>query len=336
VSFEPDQVKGLRNERKACHFWVDNEVADCYQPIVGADAVWVYCRIARYAYGAWIVSPKVRGVDSRVSLREMAEWCGKSVDTVWRCLMVLEHVGLLRAVRGSKSKGRYALADVKNLVMSEGGVYDREMGSFQLPVARVATLKVEVKELRVRLARKSSGLEIVGGKAAAIESVAQSDRLGGDLFGAPSAKCDRSVAPDVQPSITENSKTAKQNYAPMSPSLRDGDGVPENREALAANAVDAATDRVMREIGATARRLRKKLRVVLWCRVETGEEPEAVADRMIDAWRRYSKQGLRLFKRRSVAEFFEGPYWLDSNTWDWDAQFIREERQQAGARAGSW
>lgn len=222
-------LTGLRNERKPCHFWVDNEVADCYQPIVGADAIWVYCRIARNAHGAWIVSPKVRGGDTRVSLREMAEWCGKSVDTVWRCLQVLQHVGLLQAVRGAKAKGRYALADVKDLVTREGGEYDREIGSFRLPAARAAELKEQVRALRLKLARKkaSDAMEatLAQGKDE-ISSVAQSDRLEGELFAVPEAKSDRfvalsdkTVALDAQPSITTKSKTARQNLPPQPPQV---------------------------------------------------------------------------------------------------------------------
>jgi len=85
------------------------------------------------------------------------------VDTVSRCLQVLEHVGLLQAVRGAKAKGRYALADVKDLVTREGGLYDRETGSFQLPAKRTVELKLQVRELRAKLARKSgSRLAIVG------------------------------------------------------------------------------------------------------------------------------------------------------------------------------
>jgi hypothetical protein len=224
VSEGSEKLTGLRDVRKPCHFWVDNEVADCYQPIVGADAIWVYCRIARNAHGAWIVSPKRRDGDTRVSLREMAEWCGKSVDTVWRCLQVLEHVGLMRALRGAKSSGRYALADVKDLVTREGGQYDRTMGSFQLPPARVAALQAEVKALRAKLARKAScQLSVVGGQEA-VASVAQSDSLESGLFAAADAECDSSVAPsdtsvapDAQPSITQEGKPAKQTTTPQPP-----------------------------------------------------------------------------------------------------------------------
>jgi hypothetical protein len=91
------------------------------------------------------------------------------------------------------------------------------MGSFQLPPARVAELKQQVKELRAKLARKASGLSIV-------QSVALSDRLEGPLFSAPDGKCDSSVAPsdtsvapDVQTSITTRKQESKTNYTPVAP-----------------------------------------------------------------------------------------------------------------------
>jgi hypothetical protein len=214
VASQGDIVTGLRNERKACHFWVDNEVVDIYQAIVGADAIWVYSRIARNAHGAWIVSPARRG-DMRVSLREMADWCGKSVDTVWRCLQILEHVGLLRGDHGTKSKGRYALVDVKDLVTGEGGYYDREMGSFRLPPAKVGELQQQVRDLRLKLARKKVGLP----------SVAQSDRFEQPVFSVPEAECDRSVAPSDKTValgatgnlLLQESKKTKLTTTPIAP-----------------------------------------------------------------------------------------------------------------------
>lgn len=222
VTSGTETLTSLRNDRKACYFWLDNEVVDCYQPIVGADAIWVYSRIARNAHGAWIVSPRRRDGDTRLALREMAEWCGKSVDTVWRCLQVLEYVGLLRGEHGAKSKGRYALVDVKDLVTREGAHYVSGLGSYRLPDERVAELKAQVKVLRAKLARKKSGQLSVVSEAA--ESVAQSDRLESDIFSAAEGKCDRSVAPSDKsvalgalPSNTQDSKTSKQTTPPLPP-----------------------------------------------------------------------------------------------------------------------
>jgi len=229
VNFSGKQNVQLRDERKAWHFWIDNEVADCYQPIVGADAVWVYCRIARYAHGAWIVSPRVRGNDTRVSLREMAGWCGKSPDTVWRCLQVLEHVGLLYCEHGTRSAGRYALADVKDLVMREGGQYDRVLGAWVLPQERAVQLAEEVHQLRTQMARKKTVADWPS-------SVAQSDRLSGQLFSVPVAQSDKTVAPEVQicrsgatASLFIESKKARTSTTPPNPLASEG-GVADGGE----------------------------------------------------------------------------------------------------------
>ncbi|UWZ84637.1 helix-turn-helix domain-containing protein [Occallatibacter riparius] len=337
-----DQEVSLRDQRKPCHFWVDNEVADCYQPLIGADATWVYCRIARYAHGAWIVSPKVRSGDTRVSLREMAEWCGKSVDTVWRCLQVLQHVGLIHAQGAVKSKGRYALADVKDLVSREGGAYDSGMGCLQLPVARAAALKVEVRELRARLARKTSGLSVVGGVSMANASVALSDRLEGSLFSVPGEKCDRSVAQSdktVAPGATDDNvlrtQDCKTEKLPPAPSCcatgGDGGTASPDRE------IDDAVKRVMDAIGATARRLKRKIREQIGLRVDAGSGRAAeVADRMIAAQRKLEKNSHLLFKVPSAAEFYESGMWENSARWNWDQTAIREAQRAMEARAGSF
>lgn len=339
-----EQTISLRNDRKACHFWVDNEIADCYQAVIGADATWIYCRIARHAHGAWIMSPKSRGGDPRVSLREMAEWCGKSVDTVWRCLQVLQHVGLIRAELSAKSKGRYALADVKDLVVREGGAYDARTGSMQLPAARAAALKAEVKSLRTKLARKSSGLAVVGGGATAAASVAPSDRLESSLFFASGEKCDSSVAPSdtsVAPGATAFLTTRKQDCKtkdspqPPAASAAGGDGGTSGA-ASSDREIDEAVQRVMDAIGATARRLGKKIRGQVARRVELGEGSGEVADRMIAAHGRLEKNAEFLFKVPSAAEFFENGLWLDLRRLNWDQQALREHRQRMEASTGSY
>lgn len=340
-------MTGLRDVRKPCHFWVDNEVADCYQPIVGADAIWVYCRIARNAHGAWIVSPKRRDGDTRVSLREMAEWCGKSVDTVWRCLQVLEHVGLLRAERGAKSSGRYALADVKDLVTSEGGLYDSGMGSFKLPAERVAELKRQVCELRLKLARKNScQLTVIGGQKFAAsssessssvtpESVAQSDRLEGPLFSAPDGKCDRSVALDVQNcrSSSTASITTKLNKAklttPPNPPQAGGEGL---RDA----AIDRAVDQVCSALGIEEgqRRRRRMIGGAVKRACEKGDPAPTVALGMISAVKdqaEYYLQGELKFPF-GLQKFLGEGIWRDRNRWAWD---MERSRMQSLARQGS-
>jgi hypothetical protein len=336
VSVATEEVTGLRNERKPCHFWVDNEVADCYQPIVGADAIWVYCRIARNAHGAWIVSPKVRAGDTRVSLREMAEWCGKSVDTVSRCLQVLEHVGLLRAVRGAKAKGRYALADVKDLVMSEGGLYDREMGSFQLPAERVAELKRQVCELRLKLARKNGvQLAVVGGRKEAAASVAQSDRLDCGLFAAPVAQSDSSVALDVQNCRSE--RTASINTKLNKAKLTTPPKPPQaGAEGLRNAAYDRAADQVCIALGIeeNQRRKRRMIAGAVRCACEKGDPAPTVALGIIAAVREQDELHLRgeVKFKFGLQKFLGEGIWRDHNRWAWDPA---EMRRQGNASVGS-
>jgi DNA-binding transcriptional regulator YhcF (GntR family) len=110
--------------------------------------------------------------------------------------------------------------------------------------------------------------------------------------------------------------------------------------------VEAAVESVMRECGFTARRLRLTIRAVVSQVIEREdgrtdtarqfEFPEEIAVAMIDAWQRYTKQGLRLKAHMNAAKFFGEGYWMNSNSWHWDNETIREERQSAQASVGSW
>lgn len=343
-----DAFSGLRNERKPCHFWIDNEVADCYQPIIGADAIWVYCRIARYAHGAWIVSPRRRGLDGdRVALREMAQWCGKSVDTVWRCLELLELVGLICVQRGARAKGRYALADVKELVTREGATYDADSGGFRLPEERVAELKRQVKELRLKLARKGAGL--IADREAGGESVALSDRFSGDLFSAPEAKCDRSVAPAVQIcrssstdiNLLEESKTTKQTQTlnPNPARARESDCVEAGTVVSRVPGdpdLSCAAAAVMHKCRFTARRLRVVIRDVIAAERDRGVQPEDAARNLAAAWERYTSTGALLKRKWDAMQFFGEGYWAKPDAWAWDEQAIQNRQMEARARVGTF
>jgi Helix-turn-helix domain len=139
----------------------------------------------------------------------------------------------------------------------------------------------------------------------------------------------------------EREQEPEQKQKPPQPPAR-GAGGDEGRltgilstEPEGSGDIEIALRRVMDACGFTANRLRKKLRGVMQARMRnTGKGAEAAAEEMIDAWRRQSKQGLRLFKAYPSAEFFEGGYWMNSNTWNWDRNFIRDERRGAEARVG--
>ena len=105
--------------------------------------------------------------------------------------------------------------------------------------------------------------------------------------------------------------------------------------AINVRAYEAAVEDVMEACGFTAGRLRKKLCVVAMQRAKQGKTPAEVSAAMIDAWQRYGKQGARLFRHRTAAEFFEGGLWLNANLWDWDTQTLREEQLSMNARTGS-
>jgi hypothetical protein len=106
--------------------------------------------------------------------------------------------------------------------------------------------------------------------------------------------------------------------------------------------VESAVDRVMQGCAFTARRLRLKIRAVVAqqnARQDTHREFESldeIASAMIDAWKRYTSQGTRLRIHMNAARFFEEGFWLDLNSWHWDNATIREERDSAQARVGTW
>jgi DNA-binding MarR family transcriptional regulator len=116
---------------------------------------------------------------------------------------------------------------------------------------------------------------------------------------------------------------------------------PPHQAGDGADGLDAAVDQVMQDCGFTARRLRLKLRAVIEQqdkRADTYrpfESPAEVAAAMVDAWKRYAVQGLRLRVHLNAARFFEEGYWLDSKSWHWDGDAIREERKRMEASVGS-
>jgi hypothetical protein len=133
----------------------------------------------------------------------------------------------------------------------------------------------------------------------------------------------------------------KQIQAPLPPT---GGRVVENcipirpdREDL-----DQAVNAVMEGCGFAARRLRLKIRAVVEFedrRQDTYREfesPVEISAAMIDAWKRYEKQGARLRVHMGAGKFFEEGYWHNSNSWHWDTETLREEKLRAEARVGSW
>jgi len=100
--------------------------------------------------------------------------------------------------------------------------------------------------------------------------------------------------------------------------------------------LDRAIDQVMQGCGFTKRRLRIVIRGQILQRADFGDEPATIALAMIDAWKRFQSQGMRLRVRWSPTNFFSEGHWRNSHGWHWDNDALREERLQAEARVGSW
>jgi hypothetical protein len=128
----------LRSNAKPGWCWQDNELYDVMQPIVGAQACWIFANMTRLAYG-----PEVH-----FSLRDMGEATGWGRDTVWRALRLMEATGMIVVRRSGRNKAAtYQLADLKELVISNGGEFDPKRKLYVLPPAQTQRLKDE--KLRV-------------------------------------------------------------------------------------------------------------------------------------------------------------------------------------------
>lgn len=135
----------LRDTRKPGHCWQDNELYDCFQPVIGPLAVGVYARITRECFGATVT----------VSLRELAELTGLSKSAVQRAMAVLELVGMVTARRGAaKRSPEYDLADLKELAIGYGSEFDAKRCSYVLREAARERLRAEVAALEKRMQGK--------------------------------------------------------------------------------------------------------------------------------------------------------------------------------------
>ena len=339
----------LRSVRKPGHFWVDNEVLDCYLDVIGADACWVYCLLARCADGPKVV----------IGLRELADMSGKSADTGRRMLAVLALVGLVDAAQTGNKRGEYSLCDVKELVMRHGGSYDRESACYRLPGRVSASLRSGVQELRVKLARKQSSAS-ANPVSQRCSGVAQSDAQTVNLFFNDENECDSRVAPLSDscvaqgsdtlgtPSNTEKLKT-ENNYSPFIPLVSEGEEIRSGcvldfakakstaakAEAGADVSLSPQVDAVMQACGFTARKLRRVLAAQMRLRCDVGETAATVAREMIAAWRRYAIED-RLAVRFAPSVFFGDGYWLDDRRWHWRKDALDEDRMLKLASVGSY
>lgn len=357
----------LRDKRKPGHCWQDNELYDCFQPVIGALAVSVYVRITRECYGTAL----------RIGLRELAALTGISKSAVARALAVLEGVGLVRAKRGAvKQAAELDLTDLKELAVRHGAVFDHGRCSYVLPAEVRRKLRQEVADLRRRMHGSSVPLGDSDGNSVEDGSVplmSESVPLEG-----------RHCPPNEEKmGVQQNSKksrTRNKSNTPLPPSQASGECVNESEERDAGNhrsaagdelggtarasdaagvlpgvssgpfarerglqeihaadgaGVGAAAERVMRVCGWVNRRLKPMIAEAIVLAAERGDAEGHAADRMIAMWRdlqRASDRGLLCYAispRKFVAE----AHWRTDAMWPYDRGKLAEMRQASvGAR----
>ena len=169
----------VRDKRQPGYCWQDNELIDVFQPIVGAIGVAVYVNLTRAAYG-----------ESRVTytVRKLADTMGPGTGrtSVWRSLRVLEHVGVLRLIKGKGSgESICELCNLKDAAEALGAVYNSRRTSFALPEERIAAERAKVEALL----RATQGKKPV---KAVPDCVPQRDTNNEGKFAAPEAPRDTS------------------------------------------------------------------------------------------------------------------------------------------------
>jgi DNA-binding transcriptional ArsR family regulator len=128
----------LRDKRKPGHCWQDNELYDCFQPVIGPLAVGVYVRLTRECYGAAV----------QISLRDLASLTGISKSAVGRAMVVLERIGMVVVHRGSTKRiPAYALADLKELAVHYGATFDPRRSSYVFPAEVCQRLHRQVADI---------------------------------------------------------------------------------------------------------------------------------------------------------------------------------------------
>jgi hypothetical protein len=131
----------LRDTRKPGHCWQDNELYDCFQPVIGALAVGVYVRLTRECYGTTI----------KINLRFLADLCGISKSAVQRAFAVMEMVGIVVVARAAAHRSpEYELADLKELAIGYDAEFNVRRCSYILKPEILSELRAKARELKRR------------------------------------------------------------------------------------------------------------------------------------------------------------------------------------------
>ena len=310
----------VRDKRKPGHCWQDNELYDAWQPIIGPHAVNIYVNLTRNSYSSTI----------EYSVRRLADATGISRTAVWRNLRVMEHVGMLRLQRGSgSSTSTCELLDLKEAAEKLGAVYNRRQASFVFTDGKLASLRMEVVQLRKSMQSKSP-------ESASSHTVSQRDTNSAEQKILCPSKRDACVPPERRLCLSDGGaqqKCEKNTIHKTNPPLP----LPLQGRGDASHATDSPlvseAERVMRECGWTDSRLLAVIATALKARCDEGDITVLEAgDLMIGNWREYVELGKFLRFVWSPRKWIAHGHWLNWKLWPLDQSRLERCRE---ARVGS-
>lgn len=301
---DASQVR-LRDKRKPGHCWQDNELYDCFQPVIGPLAVGVYVRITRECYGTAV----------KISLRELAALTGMSKSAVSRAMAVLELAGMILAKRGSAQRTpEYDLADLKDLAISRSAVFDAKRSSYVLPKEARERLRAEVVALEKRLQGTRVPVRDTEKKTVRDTSVPGEGQ-----------RCPSNAEKQLAQQISKKERIQDKDKNPI-PSENPEGGVSNAAGSLVA----ANAERVMLGCGFTDAGVRKAIAEQLAAELARGcDSLDAPVQEMIEVWKEYQqcrRQNLLRFPPRE-RKFFSLGMWRGSSAWPFDREAMERARR---------
>jgi DNA-binding transcriptional ArsR family regulator len=274
----------------------------------------VYVRLTRECYGAGVT----------ITLRELAARTGISKSAVGRALRVLEAIGMVLAKRGTARRApQYDLADLKDLAVDYGAVFDPKRCSYVLPPGVRLRLQAQVAAAEKRMHGGVSGGQTE--ERAARESDVPGGDTGDDLAegaGVPHASGGVPLEAQWCPPNAEKlhgylicKKARIQNKTPLPP----------------LHARGGCVERVMRECGWVNRRLRPMIAEAIVLAAQRGDAEEEAAARMCASWRELQQASANGLLRYGIAprKFIAEGHWRTDAMWPYDLERLRS-MQQAG------
>lgn len=127
-------------------FWLDNELVDLFQPLIGADASAVYNALVREYHA---------GATLKVTTRALAKAAKCCAATVSRSIEILSYIGMIRVRHGGGNQpNAYDLFDLKALARHLGATSNRRGTAFTFPAHVRAQLRREIAALKAKQSGK--------------------------------------------------------------------------------------------------------------------------------------------------------------------------------------